>query len=185
MSALSDQLNQHLDKMDAEGGLSTLHLLSLPSSINRVLRLFLRSKQIPYQDIRAAVAGMPEDSRLSQEELDEMLDLLCKRDWLVRTQDGETVFYGINLRPAVASASAKAASADPIASDAMAKADLDSVAPTRSSGDIHAAITGNAEEKKRENQKSKKKAEPPKSEEKDSERGHKPVTADDLWDILD
>lgn|GEM_PF-1334810 len=185
MSALSDQLNQHLDKMDAEGGLSTLHLLSLPSSINRVLRLFLRSKQIPYQDIRAAVASMPEDSRLSQEELDEMLDLLCQRDWLIRTQDGEVVYYGINLRPAVASASAKAGSADPTASDAMAKADLDSVAPARSSGDLHAAITGKTEEKKPDNQKSKKKAEPSKSEEKDSERGHKPVTADDLWDILD
>src|SRR5688572_10322520 len=108
LSAITDQLNQHLDKMDAEGGLSALHLLSLPSSINRVLRLFLRSKQIDYEDLRKAIDGMPADNRLSYEELDEMLNLLCSREWLVRSEEGSKTFYGINLRPAVASASAKA-----------------------------------------------------------------------------
>jgi hypothetical protein len=192
LSALTDQLNQHLDKMDAEGGLSTLHLLSLPSSINRVLRLFLRSKQIDYEDLRKSIDGMPADNRLSYTELDEMLTLLCDREWLVKSEDGTKTFYGINLRPAVASASAKASSStdDTVisegaakASEAWEKAGMDSLgAPARTSSDIHKELTGSEHGDQ---------AEPAKEEDvekqghEDSLREKKNISADDLWDVLD
>ena len=189
MSALTDQLNQHLDKMDAEGGLSTLHLLSLPSSINRILRLFLRSKQIAYEDLRTAIDGMPADNRLSYTELDEMLDLLCTREWLVKSEDGTKTFYGINLRPAVASASAKASTAadDTVvsqgaakASEAWDKAGMDSLgAPERTSSDIHKELTGGAQAEPVKEEKAEDKAD------EESLRDKKDISADDLWDVLD
>jgi hypothetical protein len=209
LSALTDQLNQHLDKMDAEGGLSTLHLLSLPSSINRVLRLFLRSKQIAYEDLRKAVDGMPADSRLSYPELDEMLELLCSREWLVKTQDETRTLYGINLRPAVASASAKAStSADEEvsegaakASEAWEKAGMDSLgAPTRTSSDMHKELIGSdtsdtdaaattsdsvksAEPASEEKAEKEEKAAP--EVEDESLHNKKNISADDLWDVLE
>jgi hypothetical protein len=187
LSALTDQLNQHLDKMDAEGGLSTLHLLSLPSSINRVLRLFLRSKQIDYEDLRASIDGMPADNRLSVQELDEMLELLCNREWLVRSHDGAKTFYGINLRPAVASASAKASttSDDAVsegaakASEAWDKAGMDSLgAPARTSSDMHKELTGSDKSVQEE-------AKASQEDPDDSLREKKNISADDLWDVLD
>jgi hypothetical protein len=212
LSALTDQLNQHLDKMDSEGGLSTLHLLSLPSSINRILRLFLRSKQIAYEDLRTAVDGMPADNRLSYPELDEMLDLLCTREWLVKTEDGTKIFYGINLRPAVASASAKASTTadDTVvsegaakASEAWEKAGMDSLgAPERTSSDIHKELTGSdqsttvepvkeeVDSKTQESSESNeaetvKHEKVEKQDDEDPHRDKKKLSADDLWDVLD
>jgi hypothetical protein len=185
LSALTEQLNEHLDKMDAEGGLSTLHLLSLPSSINRVLRLFLRTKQIDYEDLRKAVDGMPAENRLTYEELDEMLDVLCTRAWLVRSEEGAKTFYGINLRPAIASASAKSTSTPESqpsegaakASEAWVKAGMDSLgAPARSSSDIHKEMTGGEQQPA---------AEEETANESDDHLDKKKLSADDLWDVLD
>jgi hypothetical protein len=172
LSTITDQLNQHLDKMDSEGGLSTLHLLSLPAKINRVLRMFLRHKQIPLEDIRAAVDNMPPDSRLTHPELDELLNVLCQREWLQKTEEDGKAFFGINLRPAIASATAKAAddTANQQASALWDKAGMDTAgAPQESSKDFHSKITG-AEDSK------------PVAKEEEKE---KKISADDLWDALD
>lgn len=160
--------------MDSEGGLSTLHLLSLPAKINKVLRLFLRHKQIQLEDIRTHVDNMPPDSRLTYPELDEMLNVLCEREWLQKTETEGKSFFGINLRPAVASATAK--SADDAANQQAAalwdKAGMDSVgAPQESSKNLHTQITGSEDSKP--------------AETKPTEPQEKKISADDLWDALD
>lgn len=176
MSTITDQLKQHLDKMDSEGGLSTLHLLSLPSKINRVLRLFLRHKQILLEDIRAAVDNMPPESRLTYAELDELLNVLCEREWLQKTESDGKAYFGINLRPAIASATAKAAD-EPANEQAAAlwdKAGMDSAgAPQESSKDMHNIITGTDD------------SNPTKEEIKPVKEEEKKISADDLWDALD
>lgn len=166
--------------MDSEGGLSTLHLLSLPAKINKVLRLFLRHKQISLEDIRVAVDNMPPESRLTYPELDELLGVLCDREWLQKTENEGKPFFGINLRPAVASATAKAAdeTANKQASELWDKAGMDSAgAPQESSKDLHSKITGTSEEKPAE-AKPTPDGQPAKEEEKK-------ISADDLWDALD
>ena len=114
MSTIRDQLNKHFDKADEDGGLSTLALLNLPKAVNRVIRVFLRNKQITYDDLQKAIAEMPEDSRLSKEDLDEMIAVLMEREWLEKSEfDGKTA-YGINLRPTSMSPSAKREATDEI-----------------------------------------------------------------------
>lgn len=168
--------------MAAEGGLSTLHLLSLPSAVNRVMRLFLRSKQIPYADIQKSLEGMPTESRLTNEELDELLEILVQREWLVRIEENQQISYGINLRQAVASASAKADDPSPrkASSDRWAKAGMDSAgAPDQRASDIHADITGGKRPPVTDSEKSDETTGEPKRDSK------KKLKADDLWDILD
>ncbi len=196
MSTLTDQLNDHFDKMDADGGMSTLHLLSLPKAINRVLRLFLKHKEISREDILASVDAMPEGERLSSQEVDEMLDVLIKRDWLVKTEVDKTVKYGINLRPAVASATTKATGPKPEGSDkakeAWNKAGLETMgAPRDTASQMHATMLTAAKKENTEetpSTESEAKEKPPQAAENPKEETKKDtgsLSADDLWKALD
>ena len=105
MSGLADQLQDILGKPGGEA-LSTLDLMSLPSPVRRVINLMLRKVQITYPELCRTVAALPEDKRLSQAELDEILDALCQVGWLDQEQAGGVKTYKVSLSPKPGSVSA-------------------------------------------------------------------------------
>ncbi len=98
MSGLADQLQEILGKPDGEA-LSTLDLMSLPSSVRRVINLMLRKVEITYPELCKTVAELPEDKRLSRAELDEILAALCQVGWLDQEQSGDVITYKVSLNP--------------------------------------------------------------------------------------
>lgn len=184
LSTLSDQLNRHFDEAEAAGGLSTLHLLNLPSAINRVLRLFLRHKEISYSDLQKSLADLPPDSRLTYAELDEMLEVLCQREWLVHTEQNGISYYGINLRPAVASATTKSSSVSEeqklSAEELWKKAALETEAGVgKTAGQVHQEISGaGSQDEHLPDEQSDTPSIPA------PDTGDDKVSADDLWDVL-
>jgi hypothetical protein len=98
MSELADQLRETFGKPEGEA-LSTLDLMSLPPSVRRIINLMLRKYQISYPDLCKTVADLPENKRLSQIELDEILDALCQVGWLDREQSGDVMTYKVSLDP--------------------------------------------------------------------------------------
>jgi hypothetical protein len=94
MSGLYEQLLEE----HGGGGLDTLALMNLPSSVRRVVRLMLRNKgMMTYPALCEAMDAMPEDERLSRVELDEILDALSRLGWFVREGGVQPVTYKVNL----------------------------------------------------------------------------------------
>ncbi|MBN1428902.1 MAG: hypothetical protein JXB07_11000 [Anaerolineae bacterium] len=104
MSGLADQLKETIGKPEGQA-LSTLDLMSLPSSVRRVVNLMLRKVKASSKDLRQAVADLPEGKRLSPDELDEILDALCQVGWLAQEQSGDETIYRVNLSPKPGTAS--------------------------------------------------------------------------------
>ena len=98
MSGLADQLRDILEKPEGEP-LNTLDMMALPPSVRRVFNLMLRKVKIPYPDLCTMVAEFPENKRLSQDELDEVLDALCQIGWLEQEKNAEITAYKISLNP--------------------------------------------------------------------------------------
>lgn len=105
MSGLADQLQETLGKPGGEA-LSTLDLMSLPSPVRRVINLMLRKVKVTYPELCKTVAQLPEDKRLSQAGLDEILDALCQVGWLDQEQSGDVITYKVSLNPKPGSVSA-------------------------------------------------------------------------------
>jgi hypothetical protein len=105
MSGLADQLNDILGKPDGEA-LSTLDLMSLPSPVRRVINLMLRKVKITYPELCKTIADLPEEKRLSQAELDEILGALCQVGWLDQEQSDGVATYKVSLNPKPGSVSA-------------------------------------------------------------------------------
>ncbi|MBN1427523.1 MAG: hypothetical protein JXB07_04005 [Anaerolineae bacterium] len=97
MSELADQLKDILGNPGGEP-LNTLDLMSLPPSVRRIFNLMLRKVEIPYTDLCQIVAEFPENKRLSQSELDEVIEALCRIGWLEQEQKAGVVAYKISLK---------------------------------------------------------------------------------------
>jgi hypothetical protein len=98
MAGVFDRLQGELDDRKQEGGISALDLADLPAPLRKLMRLLLREVEMSYQDLVEAVAEMPEDVRLDQSELDQALETLLNKNWLIRRGVGEKVSYKVNLR---------------------------------------------------------------------------------------
>jgi hypothetical protein len=105
MSGLADQLQEILGKPGGEA-LSTLDLMSLPSPVRRVINLMLRKVKITYPELCKTVAELPEDKRISQAELDEILTALCQIGWLEQERSSDIKTYKVSLSPKPGSVSA-------------------------------------------------------------------------------
>ncbi len=105
MSGLADQLKETLGR-PGEEALSTLDLMSLPSPVRRVINLMLRKVKTTYPELCKTIAELPEDKRLSQAELDEILDALCQVGWLEQERSGDVTMYKVSLSPKPGSVSA-------------------------------------------------------------------------------
>jgi len=96
--SIFDRLQKKLDVQKSEEGISALDLAQLPQNLRRVMRLMLREIEITRATIVEAIENMPEDQRLSHEELDEALKTLCQQGWLICRGEGERLNYAVNLR---------------------------------------------------------------------------------------
>jgi hypothetical protein len=78
--------------------LNLLDLAELPPTQRKIMRLVMRKVEISYADLCVAVEALPESDRLSQAELDQVLQTLGQENWLVRVEKDQLVTYKANLR---------------------------------------------------------------------------------------
>lgn len=98
MGNVFDTLQQELEKRAHEAGITPLDLADLPSPMKKVMLLILRENEIAYPDLVAAVAELPEQDRLSKEQLDLSVRVLYRDGWLIRLGLDDVVTYKVNLR---------------------------------------------------------------------------------------
>ena len=72
-------------------GVSTFDLLGdMPSAQRTLMRLFLRRIEMNLTELEAAVAELPEERRLSRDEIHESLAVLLEKGWVRKVeQDGK------------------------------------------------------------------------------------------------
>ena len=78
----------------ARSGLSTFDLLGdMPSGNRTLMRLFLRNVEMSMEQLREAIADLPEDRQLTEDQLKESIDSLLEQGWIGQTEkDGRTVY---------------------------------------------------------------------------------------------
>lgn len=106
MAGVFDKLHGEIGGEEDEGGLSILDLADLPGEQRKLMRLMLREVELTEDELREAVADWPEEDRLSDEALDQVLDELSSNLWLIRMGE-EQVTYRANLRRRAGSQLAK------------------------------------------------------------------------------
>lgn len=98
MSGVFDRLQKQIEDKQKEGGISIPDLADLPPALRKIMRLMLRKIQMNYADLSAAVAELPEDQRLSDEDLHKTLETLVQQAWLIQIGSKERAVYKVNLR---------------------------------------------------------------------------------------
>jgi len=98
MAGMFDRLQNELDDRNKEGGITTLDLADLPSPLRKLMRIMLRKVELDYHSIFEAVEAMPEGDQMSKEELDQALEELRQKSWLIQRGEGDNVAYKVNLR---------------------------------------------------------------------------------------
>jgi len=98
MPGVFDRLQRQIEDKKQEGGITALDLADLPPALRKIMRLMLRQLEMTYPQLVEAMAKMPEDERLSQQDLDLALDALSTQFWLMRFGHGERATYKVNLR---------------------------------------------------------------------------------------
>ncbi len=98
MGSLLDRLQNELDDRSQDGGITAMDLVDLPPSLQNLMRLLLRKIKMDYESILEAAHAMPQKDRLDKDELDQALNELNKKSWLIRKKKGDSVFYKVNLR---------------------------------------------------------------------------------------
>jgi len=98
MAGTFERLQKQIDDKRVKGGISVLDLADLPPALRKIMRLLLRQTQMNYPQLAAAMEQLPEDERLTQDELDKVLEKLVAQAWLIRIGRGERAIYKINLR---------------------------------------------------------------------------------------
>lgn len=97
MGGVFDHLHDQIGGEREGEGLSPLDLRELPPRLRKLMRMMLREVEMTYAELCEAVAQMPPEDRLSQDELDEALELLTQQRWLIRMGE-EMITYEVNLR---------------------------------------------------------------------------------------
>ena len=98
MPGVFDRLNKEIENKQQEGGITALDLAGLPPALKRIMRLMLRELQMNYPRLCEVVDSMPEDERLTRDDLDAALAALTQQFWLTRIGEGPKAIYKVNLR---------------------------------------------------------------------------------------
>ncbi len=98
MPGVFDRLQRQIEDKKQEGGITALDLADLPPALRKIMRLMLRQLEMTYPQLVEAMSNMPQDEKLSQQELDEALNTLSKQFWLMRFGEGNRATYKVNLR---------------------------------------------------------------------------------------
>ena len=98
MAGVFDKLQKELDDRQQEGGISALDLADLPAPLRKLMRLMLREVEMDYDSLAAAARAMPKSELINKAELDQALDELCAKNWLIRRGQDTLISYRVNLR---------------------------------------------------------------------------------------
>lgn len=79
-------------------GITILDLTDLPLNLKRIMKLMLREQELSLTQIEAENAVLPEEERLSSDQLSTALDELTSQFWLICRGEGTTKRYQVNLR---------------------------------------------------------------------------------------
>jgi len=63
------------------------------------MRLFLRHIKMTLTDLESRVGELPEEKRLSKEQIDESLAFLIKQGWVRKVEQNETELYTVQQQP--------------------------------------------------------------------------------------
>lgn len=97
MGSFFDKLQDEMGKRDEETkkGFSPLDLVDLDPPLRKLMRMMIRKTKLTYLEIIDVVKG--EDDDFDQEDLNNTLANLVKRDWLIQLGEGERSTYKVNL----------------------------------------------------------------------------------------
>lgn len=98
MADLFDRLTGTPGDDESQEGINMLELADLPVSQRRVMRVFLREREMTYVDLCTAVETLPEGERLTRAELDEALEILTQQRWLINHDHDTIRGYKVNFR---------------------------------------------------------------------------------------
>ena len=98
MAGVFDRLQKQIDDKQKEGGITPLDLADLPPALRKIMRLMLRKIQMNHTELSEAVAQLPADQRLSDEDLKKTLEALVGQAWLIQIGKKERAVYKVNLR---------------------------------------------------------------------------------------
>lgn len=98
MPGVFDRLSNKIEDKKKEGGITPLDLADLPPALRKIMRLMLREIQLDYKKLCETMDAMPENERLSRQDLDDTLSNLSNQGWLIRIGEGEKAIYKVNLR---------------------------------------------------------------------------------------
>ena len=94
MSSIYEQLQALFEDLGQGSPGATITVASLPTNVRGIVQLILRNKgTMTHQAISEAVGEFPEHRRVSQEEVDEILDALSRLDWLDMAEEAGVVSY--------------------------------------------------------------------------------------------
>jgi hypothetical protein len=98
MADLFDRLTGTPGDEESQEGINMLELADLPVPQRRVMRVFLREREMTYPDLCTAVETLPEGERLTRAELDEALEILTQQRWLIKHDHDMVHGYKVNFR---------------------------------------------------------------------------------------
>jgi hypothetical protein len=98
MPGVFDRLQRQIEDKKQEGGITALDLADLPPALRKIMRLMLRQLEMTYPQLVEAMSNMPDNEKLSPEDLDEALNTLSRQFWLMRFGEGNRATYKVNLR---------------------------------------------------------------------------------------
>ncbi|MFW5943126.1 MAG: hypothetical protein ACOCXI_15085 [Chloroflexota bacterium] len=99
MSGLFDNISRKLEADAGQRGISAWEITRLSPSLRAIVRALLREVELTYPELcrrlQAAPAG---EGQMSRAELDEALQQLLNRAWIVRMGQQESTTYRVNLQ---------------------------------------------------------------------------------------
>lgn len=79
-------------------GIGLIDFSDLPPRWRTVLQLVLREQALSYDALEATFGALPEDERITSDDLRAVVAELCDLQWLIRSRADDQVVYKVNLR---------------------------------------------------------------------------------------
>ena len=98
MSDLFNKLQNELDILQKEDGVTPLDLAELPTPLRRIMRKILRALELDHEAIAKIFNELPEEERKEVKDLDAALQILSKQGWVIVLGEEGKRRYKVNLR---------------------------------------------------------------------------------------
>ncbi|MEN8241854.1 MAG: hypothetical protein ABFS17_08030 [Chloroflexota bacterium] len=98
MSDLFNKLQNELDILQKEDGVTPLDLADLPTPLRRIMRKMLRALELDHDAVAKIFNELPEEERKEVKDLDAALKILSKQGWVIVLGEEGKQRYKVNLR---------------------------------------------------------------------------------------